>query len=132
MGSQPGTPPRCYDKFPKLWNQNHFLARSGTYVYLPNNLSQEETYLKKKLAPFWGDLGFANGVRLSTVASKKWYIETWLLMEATTKISGTIFLVREWKTCFYFICHFKLGVFIVFICHFSLKESWITTSWCSR
>lgn len=43
--------------YPKFWSQNYLLARVGTYVYLPDDLSQEEAYLKKLVA-LWEILGF--------------------------------------------------------------------------
>lgn len=46
--AQVDTPLRCFKKFPKFWRQNNFLAVSGTYIYLPEDMSQEETYLNNK------------------------------------------------------------------------------------
>ena len=57
-----GTPSECSDKFLKFWRQNHFLVKVGTYVYLADDLSQEETYLKRKLVAFWKNLGFVDDI----------------------------------------------------------------------
>lgn len=39
-------------RFLKLWCQNNFLGRVETNVYLPVNLSHEDTYLKNKMVVF--------------------------------------------------------------------------------
>lgn len=65
------TPPRCYGKFSTFWHQNYFLARLGTYVYLPDDLFIYDTFLKNKLMAFWEGLSFDDGSRSSTIASRK-------------------------------------------------------------
>lgn len=45
-------PSKFSDRFLKLWCQNNFLSGVETNVYLPVNLSHEETYLKNKVVVY--------------------------------------------------------------------------------
>lgn len=69
--TQPNIPSRRFDKFPKFWCLKHFLVGLETYIYLPNEMFQKETYLKNKLANFQIGLGFVNGVKCFVATSKK-------------------------------------------------------------
>lgn len=53
---------------PMFWSQNHFLTGSRAYVYLLDDLSQEDAYLKNMLVVFQEGLGFSYGFGSSSVS----------------------------------------------------------------
>lgn len=50
--AQPDIPLRYVDTFFLFWHQNHFLVGMTTYIYLPDDLFEEEAYLNNKLMDF--------------------------------------------------------------------------------
>lgn len=88
-GTHSDTPPMCFGKFSKFWNQTHFLAGMGTYIYLPDDLFIYDTFLKNKLMASYEGLSFTDGVRSSIIALRKKnkkQRETHLLVEFATKL----------------------------------------------
>lgn len=93
---QLGVPSKYMDMFPKFRPHIHFLVEVGSYVYLIDNLSKEETYLKRKLVAFQESLCLDYGVvpyREELKKKKKQYIETFLLLEAATKEETCVIFV---------------------------------------
>lgn len=87
-GIQLGLPSKCKDMFSNLWCCSHFFDEVGYCIYLQDDLSHEETYLKRKSLSFWEVLGFVDDVTHFRTGSKKQnklYIETCFLVEATTR-----------------------------------------------
>lgn len=61
-GIQFESPFKCSNLCLKFWCQSHFLDEVGFHVYLMDDLSQDETDLKRKLVAFKESLGFFESV----------------------------------------------------------------------
>lgn len=62
---------RCTNLFSKFWIQGNFLTGNESYVYMENDLTQKELYLKKWLITFLKKLGYGRDVILQDKASVK-------------------------------------------------------------
>lgn len=64
-------PYKCSDKFSKFLRQRNFLEDVRSYIHRLNNLSQEETYMKRNLVVLFGVLGYVDKVVSSEATPRK-------------------------------------------------------------
>lgn len=67
-----GVEGRCFDLFPKYWNEGHFLIWNNTHICRENDLPDEARYQKGRLMEFIDNLRYTKrGILIEEIKKKR-------------------------------------------------------------